>query len=140
MAGATTAHETTTLMEEKGSKAQGRHGEVGSEGSAEQRYEPTNRNWIRGGKAGRGSVRSRSPYPSKASTVNPAVGYRKESNLPREVCGRSWEVACHGNWLSAAQAALTLPQKSAAGIVGERKLTEGPNGREGQVGVESYGH
>jgi len=33
-------------MEEKGSEAQGRHGEVGSEGSVEQRYEPTNRNWI----------------------------------------------------------------------------------------------
>ena len=34
------------LMEEKGSEAQGRHCEVGSEGSVEQRYEPTNRNWI----------------------------------------------------------------------------------------------
>ena len=74
-------------MEEKGSETQGRHGDVGSEGSVEQRYEPTNRNWIRGGTGGRGRVRAQSPYPSKASTVNPAVVYREESNLPREVCG-----------------------------------------------------
>ena len=85
------------LMEEKGSEAQGRHGDVGSESSVEQRYEPTNRNWIRGGTVGRESVRSRSPYPSRTSTVNPAVVYREESNLPREVCGLFWEVACHGN-------------------------------------------
>ena len=35
------------LVEVKGSEAQGRHREVGSEGSVEQRYEPTDRNWIR---------------------------------------------------------------------------------------------
>ena len=34
------------LVEVKGSEAQGRHREVGSEGSVEQRYEPTDRNWI----------------------------------------------------------------------------------------------
>jgi hypothetical protein len=33
-------------VEVKGSEAQGRHREVGSEGSVEQRYEPTDRNWI----------------------------------------------------------------------------------------------
>ena len=33
-------------MEVKDSEAQGRHREVGSEGSVEQKYEPTNRNWI----------------------------------------------------------------------------------------------
>jgi hypothetical protein len=69
------------LMEEKGSETQGRHGDVGSEGSVEQRYEPTNRNWIRGGTVGRGRVRARSPYPSRASTVNPAVVYRKGIEL-----------------------------------------------------------
>ena len=49
------------LLEEKGSEAQGRHGDVGSEGSVEQRYEPTNSNWRRGGTVGRGRVRARSP-------------------------------------------------------------------------------
>ena len=34
------------LVEVKGSEAQGRHCEVRSEGSVEQRYEPTDRNWI----------------------------------------------------------------------------------------------
>jgi hypothetical protein len=36
------------LMEVKGSEAQGRHGEVGSEGSVEQRYGPMDKNWIGG--------------------------------------------------------------------------------------------
>jgi hypothetical protein len=35
-------------MEVKGSEAQGRHREVGSEGSAEQSYGPMGKNWIRG--------------------------------------------------------------------------------------------
>jgi hypothetical protein len=34
------------LMEVKGSEAQGRHREVGSEGSVEQRYGPMDKNWI----------------------------------------------------------------------------------------------
>jgi hypothetical protein len=36
------------LMEVKGSEAQGRHREVGSEGSVEQRYGPMDKNWIGG--------------------------------------------------------------------------------------------
>ena len=35
-------------MEVKGSEAQGRHREVESEGSMEQRYGPMDKNWIRG--------------------------------------------------------------------------------------------
>lgn len=34
------------LMEVKGREAQGRYREVMSEGSVDQKYEPTNRNWI----------------------------------------------------------------------------------------------
>ena len=34
------------LMEAKGSEAQGRRREVGSEGSVEQRYGPMDKNWI----------------------------------------------------------------------------------------------
>jgi len=40
------ASPSPNLVEVKGSEAQGRHREVGSEGSVEQRYEPTDRNWI----------------------------------------------------------------------------------------------
>jgi hypothetical protein len=35
-------------MEVKGSEAQGRHHEVGSDGSVEQRFGPMDKNWIRG--------------------------------------------------------------------------------------------
>jgi hypothetical protein len=77
------------LMEVKAREAQGRHREVGSEGSVDQRCEPTNRNWIGGVSAGRVSVRSRSPYPSRANDVHPAVVHRQGMNLPREACGVS---------------------------------------------------
>jgi hypothetical protein len=42
------ASPSSNLMEVKDSEAQGRHREVLSEGSVEQRREPTNRNRIRG--------------------------------------------------------------------------------------------
>jgi hypothetical protein len=67
------ASPSANLMEVKGSEAQGRHREVGSEGSVEQKCEPTNRNWIRGAPVGRVRVRARSPYPSRTTGVNPAV-------------------------------------------------------------------
>jgi hypothetical protein len=75
-------------MEVKAREAQGRHRKVGSEGSVYQKCEPTNRNWIGGASVGRVSVRSRSPYPSKANGVNPAVVHGKDMNLPRE----AWDV------------------------------------------------
>ncbi len=40
------ASPSANLMEVKASEAQGRHREGGSEGSVEQTYEPTHRNWI----------------------------------------------------------------------------------------------
>jgi hypothetical protein len=36
--------------------------------------------------AGRASKGSRSPHPSKALVVNPAVVRGRRSNLPREIC------------------------------------------------------
>ncbi len=108
---------SANLMEVKASKAQGRHREVRSEGSVEQRCEATNRNGIEGAKGGRGSVRSQSPYPSRAGRVNLALVHRKTRGLPREACGVPWEVACHGNWLRAEQSALIAAQESAKGIV-----------------------
>ena len=126
-------------MEVKASEAQGRHREVGSEGRVEQRGAPTNRNWIGGAKVGRGRVRARSPDPARTQSVKPAVVHRPRVNVPREACGAPWEVACDGKWLRGAQAPLSARQESAAGIGGEAVLTEGPNGREGQVGAGSYG-
>src|SRR5688572_18087339 len=76
-------------MEVKAREAQGRHCEVGSEGSVYQRCEPTNRNWIRGASVGRVSVRSRSPYPSRTNGVNSVVVHRKVMNLPWEIWGVS---------------------------------------------------
>jgi len=80
---------SASLMEAKARETQGRRREVGSEGSVYQRCEPTNRNWIRGASVGRVSVRSRSPSPSRANGVNPAVVHRQDMNLPREICGAS---------------------------------------------------
>ena len=39
--------------------------------------------------AGRADKRSRSPHPSKALVVNPAVVRGRQSNLPREICDMS---------------------------------------------------
>src|SRR2546430_16864673 len=61
------------LMEVKDSKAQGRCREARSEGSVEQRCEPMNKNRIRGVSVGRASARWRSPYPSRARSVDAAV-------------------------------------------------------------------
>jgi hypothetical protein len=76
-------------MEVKAREAQGRHREVGSEGSVNQRCELTDRNWIRGASVGRVSVRSRSPYPSRTNGVNLVAVHRKDMNLPREIWGVS---------------------------------------------------
>src|SRR5437764_12943469 len=43
--------------------------EAGSKGSAKQRCEPMNKNRIRGASAGRAGNGSRSPYPSRARSV-----------------------------------------------------------------------
>ena len=47
--------------------------EARSEGSAKQRCEPMNKNRIRGASAGRAGDVPRSPYPSTARSVDPAV-------------------------------------------------------------------
>src|SRR6516164_11838191 len=80
------------LMEVKGSEAQGRHREVGSEGSGEQRYGPMHKNWI-------GGLRRRTSrqVTMKSVSIKDAGGkssgrvskYRKQPNLSREICGTS---------------------------------------------------
>jgi hypothetical protein len=60
--------------------------EAGSEGSAKQRCEPMDKNRIQGASAGRAGNVSRSPYPSTARGVDPAVVHRRRMSLPREIC------------------------------------------------------
>src|SRR5690349_24982900 len=88
--------------------------EAGSEGSAKQRCEPMNKNRIRGASAGRAGNVSRSPYPSTARSVDPAVVHRRRLSLPREICS----VSPHGR-LRRSRDRLTAVQKSADGIVGQ---------------------
>jgi hypothetical protein len=111
------ASPSANLMEVKGSEAQGRHREVWSEGSVEQRCEPTNRNWIRGAPVGRVRVRARSPYPSRTTGVNPAVVHGQYMGLPRETCGMSDQESIRMG-LRTEQSGLIASQESADGIVG----------------------
>jgi hypothetical protein len=111
------ASPSTNLMEVKVSEAQGHHREVLSEGSVEQRCEPTDRNWIRGAEVGRVRVRARNPYPSRATGVNLAVVHQQSMDLPRETCGAS-QRAITREGLKDQQWSLTTLQESAEGIVG----------------------
>jgi hypothetical protein len=57
--------------------------------------EPMDKNRVRGVSAGRAGKKLRSPYPSRARSVNPAVVRGRRSDLPREACVvspmRDWE-------------------------------------------------
>src|SRR5260370_24468886 len=74
------------LMEVKDSKTQGHCREARFEGSVEQRCEPMNKNRIRGMSAGRASARWRSPYPSRARSVDAAVVHLRWGSRPPEGC------------------------------------------------------
>ena len=74
------------LMEVKGSEAQGRRREAGSEGSAEQRHGLMDKNRIRGVRVGRAGKRPQSPSPSRTQNVNPAAACGQWTNLSRETC------------------------------------------------------
>jgi hypothetical protein len=67
-------------------KRKGCRRKAGSKGSVEQRCEPMNKNRIRGASVGPAGNWSRSPYPSRTRSVDPAVVHRKRLSLPREVC------------------------------------------------------
>jgi len=135
-------------------KRKGCRREAGSEGSVEQRCEPMNKNRIRGASAGRAGNESRSPYPSRTRSVDPAVVHCRRLSLPREICPVSSARRLRGS-----RGHLTAEQKSAKGIVGQaageasealqgRKAeqqigraetkTEGPNDREWQVGLATH--
>jgi hypothetical protein len=112
------------LMEVKGSKPQGRCREAMSGGSGEQTHEPRDTNRIKGVSAGRASVRSQSPSPSRARSVNPAVACGQRSNLSREICVVS-------RW-SETDGGVSHRDRGAGVSRGRsRQVAEGPNGKQG---------
>jgi hypothetical protein len=88
--------------------------EARSEGSVEQRCEPMDKNRIQGASAGRAGNVSRSPYPSRARSVDPAAVHRRLLSLPREICPVS-----PTRRLRRLRGRLTAEQKSAEGIIGQ---------------------
>src|SRR6266496_6181508 len=111
--------------------------EAGSEGSAKQRCEPMNKNRIRGASAGRAGNGSRSPYPSRVRSVDPAVVHRRRLSLPREICSVS-----PARRLRRLRGRLTARQKSAEGIVGQAvgKASEALQGRKAEQQIGRTGN
>lgn len=99
-------------MRVKGSETQGLRPRGGSERSVEQKRESMNKNRIRGVSAGRAALLLRSPYSSKAQSVDSAIARGRRLNLPQEICPVSRKR------LSEPERELTTGQKSAEGIVG----------------------
>ena len=116
------------LVEVKGSEAQGRHCEVGSEGSVEQRYEPTNRNWI-------SRRQGRTSWHETTKCVSTKGRKRKSSGCVPKVSVGNWltpgglyrRLAVGTGGIERFHSAL---QESAEGIVGGKEPTEGLNGQE----------
>jgi hypothetical protein len=107
------------LVEVKGSEAQGRHCEVGSEGSVEQRYEPTDRNWIsrRGG---------RTSWREATKSVSTKGRKRKFSGcVPKVSVGNRLTpgglYCCLGIGTGGIERFHNAVQESAEGIVGVRE-------------------
>jgi hypothetical protein len=121
------------LMEVKRREAQGRHREVGSEGSVDQRYEPTNRNWIsrrQGGTSWHKVTKSVSINDRKRKSSGCVL---KESVLtPGGLC------CCLCEETGGTERLHMAVQESAEGIV-PVWYGEGPNGVEWLSGVGSYG-
>jgi hypothetical protein len=111
--------------------------EAGSEGSAKQRCEPMDKNRIQGASAGRAGNVSRSPYPSRARSVDPAVVHRRRLSLPREICPVSSARRLRGS-----RGHLTAEQKSAEGIVGQAvgEASEALPGRKAEQQIGRSGN
>src|SRR6201998_1788523 len=88
--------------------------EGGKKGRAKKGGEPMNKNRIRGASAGRAGNVSRSPYPSTARDVDPAVVHRRRLSLPREICPVSPQ-----RRLRRSRGHLTAGQKPAEGVLGQ---------------------
>src|ERR1700761_8468210 len=70
------------------------------------------KNRLQGVSVGRAGNLPRSPYPSKARSVDPAAAHGRRLSLPQEICSASV------NGLRLSKGGLTAGQKSAEGIVG----------------------
>src|ERR1700733_15909663 len=81
---------------------------------------------VQGVSVGRAGNLLRSPYPSKARSVDPAAVHRRRLNLPQEICSVSLRR------LRLSRGSLTAGQKSAEGIVGHvvGKASEALQGRK----------
>src|SRR5678816_3854129 len=78
----------------------------------DQMCESMDKNRIQGVSAGRVGNLLRSPYPSRARSVDSAAVHRRRLNLPQEICSVSLRQ------LRLSKGGLTAEQKSAEGIVG----------------------
>src|SRR5216684_5851253 len=70
------------------------------------------KNRVQGVSVGRAGNLPRSPYPSRARSVDPAVAHGRRLSLPQEICSASLRR------LRLSKGGLTAGQKSAEGIVG----------------------
>src|SRR5450631_323217 len=70
------------------------------------------KNRVQGVSVGRAGNLSRSPYPSKMRSVDPAAVHRRRLSLPQEICFVSLRR------LRPSKVGLTAEQKSAEGILG----------------------
>ena len=107
------------LVEVKGSEAQGRHREVGSEGSVKQRCEPTDRNWI---------IRrqGRTSWREATKSIFTKGRKRKFSGCARKVSVRNRLTpgglyCCLGIGTGVIERLHSAMQDSAEGIVGGRE-------------------
>src|SRR5215472_3870268 len=104
-------------MEVKDSETQGRHREVGSEGSVEQRCGPMHKNRIRG-------LRRRTSWQltTKSVSIKDVDGKSggRASKAAELIAGDLRHVA--DSRLRVKSFTLTLPQKSAAGVVRAEQL------------------
>src|ERR1700693_301877 len=115
-------------MEVKGSEAQGRHREVGSEGSVEQRYGPMDKNRIRGLRR-----RTSEPMIAKSVSIKDAGGKSggRVSKAVELIAGESvarLEFETEGGVIHSDPAAEVSSGRST------HASEEGPNSRERQVG------
>ena len=85
--------------------------EAGSERSKDQMCESMDKNRIQGASAGRADDLPRSPYPSKARSVDAATVHGRRLNLLQEICFVSLRR------LRLSNGSLTAEQKSAEGVL-----------------------
>ena len=78
----------------------------------DQTCESMDKNRIQGASAGRAGNLSRSPYPSRVRSVDPATVHGRQLSLPQEICSVSLRR------LRPTKDGLTTEQKSAEGILG----------------------